>query len=64
MFVCVLQEHVIEEWRDCTPLLHNELIHQYREVVTASIPVCDPTTLEQVQFNLTTILLNMRVSPN
>lgn len=40
-------EHVIEEWKDCTPLLHNELIHQYREVVTAPVPVCDPTTLEE-----------------
>lgn len=46
----VSQEHVIEEWKDCTALLHNELIHQYREVVTAAVPVCDPTTLEEVSI--------------
>ncbi|KAG0702685.1 Vam6/Vps39-like protein [Chionoecetes opilio] len=40
-------EHVVEEWRDGTPLLHNELIHQYREGVTAPVPTCDPTTMEE-----------------
>lgn len=40
-------EHVIEEWGDTTPLLHNELIHHYRELVTAPIPASDPTSLEE-----------------
>lgn len=44
------QEHVIEEWGDSTPLLHNELIHHYRELVTGPIPASDPTSLEEVAF--------------
>lgn len=41
---------MIEEWGDTTPLLHNELIHHYRELVTAPIPASDPTSLEEVRF--------------
>ncbi|XP_045614549.1 vam6/Vps39-like protein [Procambarus clarkii] len=40
-------EHVIEEWGDTTPLLHNELIHQYRDIVTAPFQSSDPSNVEE-----------------
>ncbi|KAK4324087.1 hypothetical protein Pmani_005270 [Petrolisthes manimaculis] len=40
-------EHVIEEWKDTTPLLHNELIHQYRDQVLAPILAMDPPAVEE-----------------
>ncbi|XP_071515409.1 vam6/Vps39-like protein [Panulirus ornatus] len=40
-------EHVIEEWGDTTPLLHNELIHQYRDLITAPHLSSDPADVEE-----------------
>ena len=42
-------EHVIWEWGDDNPLLHNELIHQYRESIMVSPP--SPSSDETVIFN-------------
>lgn len=40
-------EHVIQEWGDTTPLLHNELIHQYRDIVSAPYQSSDPANVEE-----------------
>ena len=42
-------EHVIWEWGDKNPLLHNELIHQYREAVMTPLPSADsePSVIEE-----------------
>lgn len=40
-------EHVIQEWDDTTPLLHNELIHQYRDIITAPFASSDPANQEE-----------------
>lgn len=39
---------MIEEWKDTTPLLHNELIHQYRDQILAPILAMDPPAVEEV----------------
>ncbi|XP_042232169.1 vam6/Vps39-like protein isoform X2 [Homarus americanus] len=40
-------EHVLQEWGDTTPLLHNELIHQYRDIVVAPFTSSDPANVEE-----------------
>ncbi|KAG7163431.1 Vam6/Vps39-like protein-like [Homarus americanus] len=35
------------KWGDTTPLLHNELIHQYRDIVVAPFTSSDPANVEE-----------------
>ncbi|XP_068220684.1 vam6/Vps39-like protein isoform X3 [Palaemon carinicauda] len=40
-------EHVIWEWEDTNPIIHNELIMQYHRIITSPYASSDPVNIEQ-----------------